>query len=349
MGVFDASVPYENRHRLRLCCRHIRADMGEVQVRENADKRPYLHGVQTCGSVWVCPVCAAKIQAHRAVEVRQAIDAWLELGGQVLMMGPTVPHTRADSLSGLVSGFTDAMRKFTNGAPMKRLRTAYRLAGSIRALEVTWGRASGWHPHAHMLLFLEEPADLGELKAALFDRWVSAATRAGFDRLSPKAFSLQDGGAVKTYVTKLGAEYQWSAEHELVKANSKTARGDRYSPFDMLGSNLDQSRPELLNLFREYGETFHGKHQLQWSRGLKKQLLGIDGLTDAQLALEGGDFERICAAVVSSDWEIIRRFNLQGDFIQIAHEHGLPGVENMLRHYREKYDGDGQRLERRSP
>lgn len=340
MGVHDRSVPYEKRHRLRICHRHIRADKNEVEVRGNEDRRAYYAGLMTCGSVWVCPVCAAKIQAFRTTEVRRAIEAWKDKGGTVLMMGPTVPHTRSDSLRSTLEGFNDAMQRFYRGAPMKRIRDAYGIAGTIKGLEVTWGQANGWHPHAHVLMFLESEPDVLALRSKLFERWESATRRAGFDQVSPKAFSLQDGGAVRTYVTKLGSEYQWNAEHELVKSHTKKARNGGYSPFDLLGANLDTSRPHLLALFREFGETFHGRNQLVWSRGLKQRLLGTDGPTDEEVAESIGENDPVFARIPADLWSHIRRHNLQGEVLQVADLTGHSGLRHLFDAYRQRFMPD---------
>lgn len=321
-----------SKHRLRICCRHVRPDWNEVQVRGRSDRRAYYAGLMACGLLWVCPVCAAKIQSVRAAEVRSGIDAWTTASGSVLLLTLTVPHTRRDDLSGLLSGFNDAYRRFTNGAPMKRLKQAYGLSGSIKGLEVTWGEASGWHPHAHVLLFLDKSPDMAGLAAALFTRWCSATSRSGFGELARSAFSLQDGSAVRTYVTKLGSEYTWGAEQELVKSHTKRGRaGERYTPFDFLRSYLDEpDNGRLLYLFGEFAATFKGRNQLVWSRGFKRSLLGSNGLTDQQVTDSIGEIDPVLARVTLDDWRRIRRAGLQGELLHIVQEFGQLGADNLL-------------------
>ena len=310
--------------------RHVRSDKCEVEVRTNEDRRAYFANLMTCGSVWACPVCAAKIQQVRAEELRRAIDTWTEQGGQVYMATYTVPHTRSDSLETLLSQFNEAQRKLCMGKPWKRLTAAHGISGQVKGLEVTWGQASGWHPHAHVIYFLEQEAS-PDLAADLFQRWQSATARAGFGELSRRAFTLQDAAKVRTYLTKMGQEYLWNAEHELVKSMSKRGRGSRYTPFDMLRTYLEQPDDgQMLALFAEYAYTFHGRNQLTWSRGLKKRLLNTEGCTDQQVADSIGEHDPVLARITLEQWRVIKRWNMQGTVLQVATDHGRDGLEYLL-------------------
>ncbi len=336
-----ARLALGDRHRINVCMRHVRADRSEVDVRRSQKSgRPYYAGLMACGSVWVCPVCAPKIQAVRAAEVRAAIDAWQ---GAVVLLTQTVPHSHEDELQPLLGRFTEALRLFKAGSPYKRASQRFRIAGSIRALEVTHGR-NGWHPHAHTILFLEGHHDQGAvhvrrgMKAELFRLWESAAARAGFKgKLSPSAFDLQDASKVQNYVTKMGTEYRWGPEHELVKAHSKTgSRGS--SPFDMLRHydpeiNAERSSRRLV-LFAEYALAFHGRRQLVWSDGLKTRLLGTEGLTDQQIADSTGEVDAVLARIPYSDWRIIRKHNLQGHVLENVNKFGASALEFLLAEFR---------------
>src|SRR5690606_4995850 len=67
----------ENAHRTRLChaVRNRNADSITLNIsRENSPLRTAsLGGVQTCGSVWSCPVCARRIAVQRGDEIKQAL------------------------------------------------------------------------------------------------------------------------------------------------------------------------------------------------------------------------------------------------------------------------------------
>ncbi len=152
------------------------------------------------------------------------------------------------------------------------------------------------------------------MQVELFELWQSAAAWAGVvGELFFEAFILQDAAHVRRYVTKMGQEYQWNVEHELVKAHSKTGgRGGR-SPFDLLRSYLwDNADRQALVLFAEYAWCFHGRRQLVWSNGLKRRLLGSEGATDQQVADSIGEADLVLARITLGEWAIIWRHNLQG-------------------------------------
>jgi hypothetical protein len=340
VGVYDSNSDYKDAHRIRICCRHPLTDKdthkdSPVQVRRSdKSKRAYYSGLMKCASVWVCPICAPKIQAVRALEVRTAIDNWTAQGGSVVLVTQTIPHGRRDHLEPLLERFTTALMKFKGQRSYERARKDFGIAGSIRALEVTHG-ANGWHPHAHTILFLRESPPLRHVHMVLFSLWKSAALRAGFEQaLSPQAFDVQDASEVKNYVTKMGTEYQWNAEHELVKAHSKRGSSHSMTPFDMLRGLLDEARPELRARFAEYAACFNGKRQLVWSNGFKKELLGTDGPTDEQIAESIGEDDSVLADISPHEWTIIRRHNLQGQVLQIVSDFGRGGLNHFLAEYR---------------
>ena len=319
-------------HRVQVCNRHVVPGKGTVEIREpTKGGRPYYGNLMTCGSVWVCPVCAAKVQSVRAAEVRRAIEAWASDGGTVLLMTTTVRHARSDVLEVTLGSFKDAQRKFRAGKAYQLAKGALGLAGTITGYEVTWGERNGWHPHAHSLLFLAGRAKPESVRAAMLPLWQRAAARAGL-HAGARAFDVRDGSAVRDYVTKLGSEYQWNAEHELVKSHSKRGKASGgMTPFDFLRRHLDDPQGgRWLALFAEFGWTFHGRNQLTWSRGFKVRLLGSEGATDEELAASIGEDDPVLAWLTLAEWRIIRRRNLQGQLLQVAELAGKSGVQTYL-------------------
>ena len=62
-----------------------------VSMVDNAGVAHY-RGLATCGSIWACPVCSAKIRNARALEIAEAAGNWHRAGNTVLMVTFTVPH-----------------------------------------------------------------------------------------------------------------------------------------------------------------------------------------------------------------------------------------------------------------
>src|SRR5690606_39143584 len=87
---------------LRACGRTSVLTGGEVTVKvsgRGGHRSAGFGGLATCGSVWACPVCSAKIAVRRASEVEQALNWNVERGGTVVFATLTVRHRRGQSLS----------------------------------------------------------------------------------------------------------------------------------------------------------------------------------------------------------------------------------------------------------
>lgn len=116
-----------------------------------------LGGVQSCGSVWSCPVCSAKIQAKRQTEVATALAVARARGWEVAFLTLTMRHKAGHSLNRLWNHLTAAWGSVTTGSGQrawKHEKELYGIAGYLRLVEVTHGD-NGWHVHAHILLFLD--------------------------------------------------------------------------------------------------------------------------------------------------------------------------------------------------
>ena len=84
-------------------CLRIRAHDKDVQVWKSKNHKTASYGgLQTCGSVWTCPVCGAKVVERRRGEIQQAMAMHRACGGEVHLLTLTVPHTRFDVLETLL-------------------------------------------------------------------------------------------------------------------------------------------------------------------------------------------------------------------------------------------------------
>ena len=91
-------------------CLRLRQRGQEIQVlQSNEYKTCSYKGLQTCGSVWACPVCAAKISERRRVELKTAIALHQAKGGQVLLATYTNPHHLGDDLGEVLAGQARAL------------------------------------------------------------------------------------------------------------------------------------------------------------------------------------------------------------------------------------------------
>lgn len=279
-------------------------------------------GLHVCASVWSCPVCASRISERRRIELERAVVAADDLGVQVYMVTFTFRHGRRQSLDATLATFLRAVRVMWQRKGYRALSAKARIVGFVRALEVTYGD-HGWHPHCHVLLFVDSGSSVSpeQLAASLRALWLSAMDSCGLSG-NGHAFDFRSTrGAVADYVSKWGHDPQvdmpWSASAEMTKAHVKQGRGSSRSPFKLLYDSLmgdDRSGA----LFREYAAAFKGRHQLQWSRGLR-QLLGLveDAPTDEELAASVDDGVWL-GHLTREQWRFILGVDLRGEFAALA-------------------------------
>jgi hypothetical protein len=339
-AVDEKNPPLSVTHRVCFCLRRRLNKDTEVRVHQRSDSHTYYSGLIACGSVWSCPICAARVAERRRGELIAAIAAWRALGGDVLLMTTTVPHTRSDDAVGLLNLHNDTYRRFWRGEPARRLRESLGMVGFVRALEVTHGD-HGWHPHGHTLLFVRAGLNLEDAKQRLWGRWESLLNRVGVNP-SSNAFDLQDGSKAARYATKFGltddeAERRWGIAGELTRANTKRskARGGR-TPFQLLEDYTDGDK-QAGALFVEFSKVFRGRRQLQWSNGLRSLLLpDSEEVTDEEIAQTVQAEDELLGSV-QQWWSLILRFKLRGQVLQAARAGGIEAVRALVAPYEALY------------
>ncbi|MDP9374897.1 MAG: protein rep [Chloroflexota bacterium] len=349
-GVARRLLPGE---RVRWCLRAVRPGEAGVGVLQSvAHGGAHYGGLRACGSVWHCPVCAAKVAERRRGELEGAIAAHRAAGGAVFLLTYTVAHGRGDDLQGLLGAFVAAVRSMLGGRPYRRLRGAYGVVGAVRGLEVTWGEAHGYHPHGHVLLFLDAPADgpwtevraaraAGELRAALAPLWAAAAGRQGLTMSAARGLDVRHTrGAVGDYVAKFGRDpggEPWGPGCELAKAHVKTGRAGRYTPWDLLRVVEETGESWARDRFREYATVFKGRHQLEWSKGLRDRLgLGREA-SDAELA-ERAEEPAVCLGVLTlAEWRLVLWGEARAAVLAAAEEGGWSAVGAVVAELRERW------------
>lgn len=284
-------------------------------VKSNAHGRASYKGLYVCARLWTCPVCAAKISERRRVELVQALDTASRQGLQVKLLTLTVPHGIGDDVKALLSAIKNAWRRTSTGRAGKALRKLLGVSGTVRALEVTYGQ-NGFHPHLHVLLFLEKQASNDAVQCLFGPLWQDACTKAGLPRPSDAhGCRVDDGSKAATYASK------WGLESEMTKSHSKRGKAGGMTPWDFLRAMLadEDDAAKCRALFRIYAEAFHGERQLHWSIGLKA-LLEVGEATDEELAIADQDSCHTLAKLVSSEWRAIMHARAQAAVLDAAEE-----------------------------
>lgn len=309
----------EPRTRVRTCL--TRPAGGGWEIRRTADGRMVDGSWWTCGSAWECPACATRIRAARAAELTAAAQRhreggagrkpWRGRGGEVYLLTLTLRHRRSDTLLDLRQGLTAAWRRMTQGSPWKRLAASCGLLGSVRAVETTWSREHGWHPHLHVLMFAGKlgSRELRDLETRLGERWCEMVERELGAERRPSMRKARDGkrpavdlrpSKKADYLTKLGLEVTGVAR---LRVGSQT-------PWSML---LHAEERAERRRWLEYCESMRGVRALTWS----KSLAGYreEDVSDAELAArECATVERV--AVIPSDaWRELRRWGAADQWV----------------------------------
>jgi hypothetical protein len=326
--MYDPEKAAADQHRVCWCHRSIRNKGETVWIyRTEAGQGARYSGVSTCGSVWHCPICAAKVTEARRRELDLAVTAWVKYGGMVNLLTLTFPHEWDMTLPDLLTRFGKAMQSFKNCKKYKRIMADAGRAGSIRSLETTWGE-NGWHPHTHDLVFLVRELTTFEVDT-LKSEWARLCIKAGLgdnSKLSDMlnhGLDIQDGRYAAEYIAKFGHDSAWGASAEMTKPHSKLGKvgefggADHYTPFQLLAwaESGDQRAGAL---FREFAAAFEGKRMLSWSPKLRLLLTGYENeLSDAELAAhdEPTPDERKVGELTQEQFSVLLGRNRLGDFI----------------------------------
>ena len=318
-------------------CLRVRQGSGDVRVLKSIEhKTAHFGGLQTCGSVWACPVCSAKIAERRRAELIAAMAAHRASGGFVPMLTLTAPHQFKDKLADLLAKQARALRSFWSDRVAKSVFQEMGIVGQVRAAEVTHGRRSprnnGWHPHYHVLLFGGasiylarcDPNVISRWEWSLSDRWAACCVRAGLGVPSREhGLKLDHGDKAAKYVAK------WGLEDEMTKGHTKKSLHGE-TPFDFLRAYLaDSTDKQAGALFKEFAETFKGKRQLHWSKGLK-QRYAIGEKTDIELAAVQDDSAVLLGSITIDQWRDVLAVEGRGLVLFLAVSGGWDAVALYL-------------------
>lgn len=303
----------------------------------------FYSGLMSCGSVWACPICAAKVQERRREEVAQAV-AWADAKGlQTAMVTLTFPHYAWQKLTDLLSQQADALHRLRAGAPWTRFKTSTGYQGLIRSLELTVG-SNGWHPHTHELWFVHADTDAEAMKAKILERWRNCCARAGLldlgnaaqvEAFNAHAVDVKGWCTASDYLAKQDDSRHWGVDSEIAKASTKQGRAKGKHPFGLLAMALEGDKQAGAK-YVEYAAAMRGKRQLYWSAGLKGKV-GVGDQTDEELAEEQRDQADLLGYLDTDDWRLIRAAGLRAQVLDAAESNGgWVAVQQLMRNLRAK-------------
>jgi hypothetical protein len=315
-------------------CLWCRVDDVQV-VRSIEHNRAHYKGLQTCGSVWVCPCCAAKVEERRRLEILQVFEWAKREGFDASMHTNTFSHGQGDNLRDLFDKQAKALKLFRNHSAYCKTMKAIGFVSMVRALEITHGQ-NGWHPHTHEVKFHREKlsaSDAESIRQKLVEPWMQSCTTAGlFDPVTSDAeafrlrsLDIKHGFTAGDYLAKTDDKKNWTPAHEVAKASSKQGRRSGLHPFQL----AVRSNPGDNELFLEYVKATKGKRKLVFSPGLKKNA-GIAELTDEQIAAKELDNSLKIATLPPVIWEFIKSKDLRSRVLDAAESGGKTAIIELL-------------------
>jgi hypothetical protein len=303
----------ENK-RICACHRMMVESANGVKIRRDSE-RAWFSGVAVCGSVWICPVCARKVGETRRAEMQTAIDRCISQGGDVALITLTFSHAIYHRIQDLLPRLAEATRKLKAGRKWQALKAKYGIIGSVRALEVTYGR-NGWHPHIHEIEFSNRPltrAEHEQLKVEIFELWAAACAKAQLGLPSAEhGVDVRGASRAAQYVGK------WGFASELTRGSSKLGWSGR-TPWQLLEDycNGDQLAGQL---WAEFARTFVGRRQLFWSAGLREKLGLGELFSDEELAeLEPDASDAVDVHTIDRyQWAMVCRLEVRAKVLRLA-------------------------------
>lgn len=331
--LYNPALAAGEQHRTVWCHRGVANATDSVAIYRATDGgSARMHGVTTCKSVWTCAVCSAKICAVRQAELAEGMRNWVAQGGYVFLMTATFPHDREDVLADMMPRFAKAKAHFKNSKTYKRILGKGVRKGSVTSLEVTRGERSGWHPHQHDLVFATPSAfgdttqgEGGRLSSRSIDElkeaWYMALRKAGLaeqDEMSDvlkHGLDVRGGQFAAEYIAKFGKDQKWGLSREVTMHAAKVGSDSKGAhPFQLLAW-AEEGDTDAVAQFREYAEAFEGKRMLSWSRGLKKELTGLDELSDEEAADQVLPEESVAGRIDAEALSVLQSRRLLPNFL----------------------------------
>lgn len=281
----------------------------------------HLAGVQACKSVWLCPVCAAKISERRREDLAAGLSNWLTFTTgerrRVLLVTFTLAHDAGDNLSTVFTALKRARGLLVGGRASMAFRAQWGIVGTVRGLELTHG-INGWHPHLHVLMFFDREVPIIPFEAAIKLRWsecVSSAGRyASWEHGCDVRFSDSD---ISAYIAKWGSDPKWTTAHEMTKGVTKTGRRKGRTPAQLLADYVIGDT-EAGRLWLQYAVNMKGERQLVWSKDLRSRL-GLDvEKSDEEIADEQDEIAVILASLTTGAWRVVLAQDKRGELLSVA-------------------------------
>jgi len=291
-------------------------------------------GVETCGSVWSCPVCSQKIAAHRNTELNKVNNAWRERGGTILFATFTMRHQYSDGLKELWDGLSASWRRLVSGRGYMELKEEFGIEGYVRVVEVTHGD-NGWHVHTHTAIYLAGEASdfqLQQLQQRLYGRWVNALEKDGYTASEAHGVDVirtLDGSGLGSYMTKFALTHN-SLVSEMTNGHNKIAKKTNRVPFRILADILQNGDMADATLWETWENVSRGRRMMTWSVGLRELAKLQRELTDEEIVALDQLHGTTVLSIPSKSWASLMRNQHAADILTCLEQQGINTTIDLL-------------------
>lgn len=290
-------------HRCFKCHRYALPSGKVAAMYSEQYQKAFIAGTEVCANQWLCPLCMRKITKRKGEEVekgaRLAIDGH---GMRAMLITLDFRHNNTDKLDELLTMLTgkgsafDLLKK--DDRSFAKLKAELGWFGHITALEITRGEVYGWHPHLHLLVFIEnDQITAQEVQQRLSPAWANACAKVGRFAHLEHGCNVQEGDDATYYIAKMAAE--------VAAGSTKNGRAKGRTYPQILDGAIAGNKQDIA-LFVEFALATKGRNALRWSPGLRAKLgMGRD-LTNEEIAAETDDASaRLFSLISNQSWSLI--------------------------------------------
>ena len=314
-----------DRYRVKNCMNFIpkQGEKREVELVQLGEKFRFVN-VEPCGSVWLCPVCNARISYERRRELEYAV---INSGAHIALLTITLSHSKRDRLNDVMKALRKAVNSTKSGRWYQSWLDEHKIIASASSFEITYGK-HGWHPHIHILLFMDQAPSPGRIREQFSERFIRFIAKNG---AYASAFH-----AVNVTVSKKdisGYLAKWNATDELTALQAKHGRGESLTIWEIAKLAVNGDR-ECEMLWLEYAKATYRKKALTWSRGAKERF-GLKDLSDEEISKmrypEDDQYDPVhVVSFTPGEWYLIQDRGLIGEVHHRARIGGAQAVNELM-------------------
>jgi hypothetical protein len=279
--------------------------------------RAFASGLISCGNIWTCATCSARIEARRCQESEAAYSEHVASGGTFGMLTLTLRHKKDTPLAESLEALNHAWERLQQRRKFQPLY--HMLAGTVATVEITYGD-NGWHPHLHIILLAGAETTYEQVKEqtdSLRSNWShlvnSRTNRYTLEHGLNLVWFGKDAATAAKYTHKIAQEMTLSINK---------SKGPTKHPLEL----LDRDDEQATALFIEYALATKGRQKHRWSNGLRRALKITTELTDEELADANEDVGEEALIISAQLWNSITDTERLGwlEFVEAQHHFGGP-------------------------